>query len=92
MHIGFSSMIGLTAFSLVKNPARYLWLLYPVVVFFVIVVTANHYWVDAAAGAFVALASYVIAKRVLAPVRPTQWAFQPDFQPEPVEAPAEATA
>jgi hypothetical protein len=90
MHIGFSSMIGFTAFALVRNPARYLWLLYPVVIFFVIVVTANHYWVDAAAGAFVAAASAFIASRVLAPVRPAQWAFRPE--PAEAPAPAEATA
>ena len=89
MHIGFSSMIAGTAFSIVKNPmARFLWLLYPVLIFFVIVVTANHYWIDAAAGAVVALSSALIAHYVLAPVRPGQWAFRP----APAEAPAEATA
>jgi hypothetical protein len=88
MHIGFSTMIGMTAFALVQNPARWLWLLYPVLVFFVIVVTANHYWIDAAAGALVAVASAFIAARVLAPVRPGHWAFRP----APAEAPAEATA
>lgn len=89
MHIGFSSMIAGTAFSIVRNPVgRFLWLLYPMVVFFVIVATANHYWVDAAAGAVVALSSAFVAHRVLAPVRPAQWAFRPG----PAEAPAEATA
>ena len=89
MHIGFSSMIAGTAFSIVKNPAgRYLWLLYPVVVFFVIVLTANHYWIDAAAGLTVAISSALVAKFALAPVRPEQWAFQP----EEAEATAEATA
>jgi hypothetical protein len=93
MHIGFSSMIAGTAFSLVKNPVgRFLWLLYPVLVFFVIVVTANHYWVDAAAGAAVALSSALIAHRVLARVRPGQWAFRPAPVPVPVEATVEATA
>ncbi|MEO7198269.1 MAG: phosphatase PAP2 family protein, partial [Solirubrobacterales bacterium] len=62
MHIGFSSMIAGTAFSVVKNPVgRWLWLLYPVVVFFVIVITANHYWLDAVAGALVAASSALIA-------------------------------
>ncbi|MCB8971502.1 MAG: phosphatase PAP2 family protein [Thermoleophilales bacterium] len=89
MHIGFSSMIAGTAFSIVKNPVgRYLWLLYPVVVFFVIVLTANHYWIDAAAGLTVAISSALVAKFALAPVRPEQWAFQP----EEAEATAEATA
>jgi hypothetical protein len=93
MHIGFSSMIAGTAFSLVKNPVgRFLWLLYPVLVFFVIVVTANHYWVDAAAGAAVALSSALIAHRLLARVRPGQWAFRPAPVPVPVEATVEATA
>jgi len=50
----------------------------------VIVVTANHYWLDAAAGLLVAICSAVIASRVLAPVRPAQWAFRP--------VPEEATA
>ena len=82
-------MIAGTAFSIVKNPAgRYLWLLYPVVVFFVIVLTANHYWIDAAAGLTVAISSALVAKFALAPVRPEQWAFQP----EEAEATAEATA
>ncbi len=89
MHIGFSSIIAGTAFSIVKNPVvRYLWLLYPLVVFFVIVLTANHYWIDAAAGLFVAISSALVAKFALAPVRPHQWAFNP----EPAEVPAEAPA
>ena len=89
MHIGFSTMIGATAFALVKNPARWLWLLYPVLVFFVIVVTANHYWLDAAAGALVAAVSALVAARVLAPVRPGHWSFRPaPAEPAPAEAPA----
>lgn len=89
MHIGFSSMIAGTAFSIVKNPVgRYLWLLYPVLIFFVIVLTANHYWLDAAAGLAVAATAAVIAKYALAPVRPQQWAFNPERSDSSVEAPA----
>ena len=89
MHIGFSTMIAGTAFWVVKNPGgRLLWLLYPLAVLFVIVVTANHYWIDAALGALVAACSALIAHRVLAPVRPMQWSFRKG----PVEAPAEAPA
>jgi len=85
MHIGFSSMIAGTAVMLVRNPVgRVLWSLYPVLVFGVIVVTANHYWFDAFAGLLVAAASALIASRVLAPVRPEQWSFR--------GAPEEATA
>ncbi len=77
MHIGFSSMIAGSAVMLVRNPVgRVLWSLYPAVVFGVIVVTANHFWLDAFAGLLVAIASALIASRVLAPVRPEQWSFR----------------
>jgi hypothetical protein len=82
MHIGFSSIIAGTALMLVKNPlGRILWALYPALVFAVIVVTANHYWLDAFAGLLVAAASALIASRVLAPVRPHQWSFRGAAEP-----------
>ncbi len=78
MHIGFSSMIAGVAFLLVRNPViRVLWLGYPLLVLFVVMTTGNHFWFDGFVGALVALASVLIASRVLAPVRPTQWAFRP---------------
>ena len=43
------------------------WAVYPMLVFFVVVVTANHFWLDAAAGALVAGLAALIAGRVLAP-------------------------
>ncbi|MEZ5073901.1 MAG: phosphatase PAP2 family protein [Solirubrobacterales bacterium] len=90
MHIGFSTMIAGAAVMLVRNPlGRLLWALYPLLVFWVIVVTANHYWFDAACGLVVALASALVASRVLAPVRPGQWAFRPA---EEGPVPDEATA
>lgn len=84
MHIGFSTMIAGTAVMLVKHPiVRVLWAFYPLLVLWVIVVTGNHYWLDAAAGLAVAAASALIADRVLARARPGQWAFRP-----PPSAPA----
>ena len=78
MHIGFSSMIAGVAVLLVRNPVgRVLWFLYPFLVLFVVMVTGNHYWFDGFLGALVALASALIASRVLAPVRPAHWAFRP---------------
>ena len=55
MHIGFATMIAVPAIMLVKSRiAKVLWALYPFLVLFVIVVTGNHFWFDAAAGAAVA--------------------------------------
>jgi len=76
MHIGFALMIAGTGVAIVANRAgRLLWALYPLLVFAVVVITANHFWFDAAAGAAVAIASALIAHRLLAPVRPN-WSFK----------------
>jgi PAP2 superfamily len=76
MHVGFALMIAGSAIGIVASRAgRLLWGLYPLLVFSVVVVTGNHFWFDAAAGALVALASAVIAHRLLAPVRPS-WSFK----------------
>jgi len=76
MHIAFSLMIAVPAMTLVRSAAaRAAWSLYPLVVFFVIVVTGNHFWFDAAAGAAVACLAAVTAHQ-LARVRPTAWAWR----------------
>lgn len=78
MHIGFAVMIAVPAVMLVRaRVTKLLWCLYPLLVLFVIVVTGNHFWFDAAAGAAVAAASALVAHRLLAPARPDHWAFKP---------------
>jgi hypothetical protein len=42
---------------------------------FVVVVTANHWWMDAALGALTALISVTVAQALLARARPDDWAF-----------------
>ena len=75
MHISFALMIAGTGVAIVANRVgRAIWALYPLLVFAVVVVTANHYWLDAVAGAVVAAAAALIAHRLLAPVRPA-WSF-----------------
>jgi membrane-associated phospholipid phosphatase len=77
MHIAFAVMIAVPAMMLVATRvARLAWGLYPLLVLFVIVVTGNHFWLDAAAGAAVAVAAAAVAHRLLAPRRPEQWAFR----------------
>ncbi len=50
--------------------------MYPLLVTFVVVVTANHFWVDAALGALVAAVSAVAASAALARARPDAWAWR----------------
>jgi hypothetical protein len=76
MHIAFSLMVAVPAASLARTAwARALWFAYPMTVFFVILVTANHYWFDAAAGAAVACLAAVTARQ-LARVGPEAWAWR----------------
>ena len=75
MHVAFALMVGMTGVRLVKwKPARIFWLLYPLFISFVVIVTANHFWLDAAMGAVVAgISAY--ASAALARARPDAWAF-----------------
>ena len=85
MHVAFALMIAVPAFQLVRTRVlKVLWLVYPVLVTFVVISTGNHFWLDAAVGAIVALASAAIAVAAFARVRPDAWAWR--------TAPAEAHA
>lgn len=77
MHVAFALMIGIPAFMLVRNRVlKALWLIYPLVVTFVVMVTANHYWLDAALGALVALVSAYTASAGFARLRPEAWSWR----------------
>ncbi len=67
MHVAFALMVGIPAARLVKRRAlKVLWSAYPVLVTFVVVVTANHFWLDAFLGAMVAALSAWVALAVRA--------------------------
>lgn len=77
MHCAFALMIGGTGLRIVRNRlAKVVWALWPPLVVWAVVVTANHYWIDAAAGALVAATSALIALQ-LARMRPEAWSFRP---------------
>jgi hypothetical protein len=76
MHIAFSLMLAAPAVALVSSSAaRAVWSAYPLFVFFVVIVTANHYWFDAAVGAAVACTA-TIAAHQLARLRPEHWSWR----------------
>jgi PAP2 superfamily len=77
MHVAFALMIAIPAFKLVRNRVlKVLWLTYPLVVTFVVMVTANHYWLDAALGALVAAVSAYTASAGFARLRPEAWSWR----------------
>jgi hypothetical protein len=75
MHVAFALMIGWPLALLARTSvARVMWLVYPFVMTFVIVVTANHFILDAVLGALTAAASAYGASW-LARARPAAWRF-----------------
>jgi hypothetical protein len=82
MHVAFALMIGWSLARLVRwRLVRVLWFVYPFVIAFVIVVTANHFIFDAFLGALTAGASAYGATR-LARMRPQAWRFSSGSTPQ----------
>lgn len=75
MHCAFALMIGATGALVTKHTiSKVLWCIYPIFVLLVVMVTANHFWLDGAIGWMVAGLSAVGAMQ-LARVRPAAWSF-----------------
>lgn len=87
MHCAFAMMIGGSGVMVCRRWwSKAWWAFWPLLVSWVTIVTANHYWVDAALGWLVALGAALVAYR-LAQARPEAWAFR-----APARAPQEAEA
>jgi membrane-associated phospholipid phosphatase len=87
MHCAFAMMIGGSGVMVCRHWwSKAWWAFWPLLVSWVTVVTANHYWVDAALGWLVALTAAFVAFR-LARARPEAWSFR-----APARAPQEAEA
>jgi PAP2 superfamily len=77
MHVAYALMIGIPIARLAKHRVtRVVWALYPLLVTFVIISTANHFITDAVLGALTAAFGASVAAW-MARARPTAWAFQP---------------
>jgi hypothetical protein len=77
MHVAFALMIAVPAISLVRHQTlKLLWGFYPLLVTFVVVATANHWWIDAALGAMVAAVSAWAARSAFARARPEAWSWR----------------
>ena len=76
MHCAYSMLIGATGVVVCRHwISKACWAVWPLLVSWVTIVTANHYWVDAALGWLVALAA-LLAAMWLARARPEAWAFR----------------
>jgi membrane-associated phospholipid phosphatase len=93
MHMCFALLVGVTIVRLVSRWwLRALALAYPLLVLVVIVVTANHFLLDAVAGALTALLAGIIATQVMARARPAAWSWAQVVVPAPSSAQTAAVA
>jgi membrane-associated phospholipid phosphatase len=77
MHCAFAMMIGGTGVMVCRHWwSKAFWATWPLLITWVVIVTANHYWVDVALGWLVALTSALVAARLLARARPDAWAWR----------------
>ena len=84
MHVAFALLIAGPAAMIVRRKAvKVLWALYPLVVSFVVIVTGNHWAMDALAGAAVAATAALVSKYVLSRVWPAAWAWQSQAREAP---------
>ncbi|MFL5826897.1 MAG: phosphatase PAP2 family protein [Thermoleophilaceae bacterium] len=85
MHVAFALMVGIPCAVLVRSRVlKVLWCFYPVLITFVVIATANHFWFDAVTGALVAGIAAATAHAALARARPDAWSFR---RPLGAEAP-----
>jgi hypothetical protein len=76
MHVCFALMIGVPMGQIVSRRwATILWRLYPLLITWVVIATANHWWFDAALGAATAVVAYWCASALFGRVRPEAWAW-----------------
>jgi hypothetical protein len=50
LHVGWALLMAIAVITVARTPWRWLALLHPTLTWFVVVVTANHYWLDGLAG------------------------------------------
>jgi len=77
MHCAFALMIGGSGFMVCRHWwSKAWWAFWPILIAWVVIVTANHYWVDAVLGWMVALTAAAVAHGALARARPDAWSWR----------------
>ncbi len=77
VHMCFALLVGVTGALLGRSAwVRVACALYQLIVLGAIVVTANHFFLDAVAGALTAAAAALVAHLLMSRIRPRQWAWR----------------
>ena len=60
LHVGWALLIAIAAIKILKSPARWVILLHPILTTVVVVITANHFWLDIIVGAILGYGGWLI--------------------------------
>jgi hypothetical protein len=63
LHVGWAVLLAVAIVVTLRTPWRWLVVIHPIMTTLVVVVTANHFWLDGIAGAALALAGLALARR-----------------------------
>jgi PAP2 superfamily len=78
MHTGYTILYATAAILLLRGfGARWIFALWPVVMIWVIMATANHFWLDAVGGAIVVGAALALTHLVAPGAMPRPWSYRP---------------
>jgi hypothetical protein len=64
MHVGYTLLFALTLVMMLDSPWRWLALLWPATMLYVVMATANHWWLDGVGGACAVLIALAIVSRI----------------------------
>ncbi len=67
LHVGWALLLAVVMVAACRNRWRWLWFLHPLATLFVVVSTANHYWLDGIAGSALVLGALWLTRRAAAP-------------------------
>jgi hypothetical protein len=82
LHVGWALLIAVVLIAACRTRWRWLWLLHPLATVFVVVSTANHYWLDGIAGSILVLGALWLT-RPGSRVRPWHTSTAPPSSPAP---------
>lgn len=83
LHVGWALLIAVVLLAACRTRWRWLWSLHPLATLFVVVSTANHYWLDAIAGSVLVWGALLLTRP-----RPSVRACRPSIVPRSLRAPS----
>src|SRR6478735_8747660 len=86
LHIGWALLIAIVLIAACRTRWCWLWLLHPVATVFVVVSTANHYWLDGIAGAALVIGALLVT-RPRSTVQACPTSIAPHSSPVPSASP-----